>query len=288
MRLQQFLVSFLFFLVLSVASAAAAAPLPIVVSIPPQRWLAEQVGGELVRVHVLLDKARDPHSFEPTPEQIMTLFRSRLYFTVSLEFERELIRKVNESETAVRTVDVTAGIKKIPMTGHDAHDHGGHDDPHVWLDPQNLKAMAETMAAAMMQADPVNTSVYTQNLQSVSKTLTALHQDVKATLAPFSGRTFFVYHPAFGYFAKAYNLCQTAVETEGKSPSSKQLYALTAEAKKKKVKAVFIQPQLDRRNAEIIAKAIGASVETLDDLAEDVPENLRRMAEHIRSALDGE
>lgn len=275
-------------------SAALAEPLPVLVSIVPQKWLAEQVGGSLVSVHVLLDKGQDPHGLQPTPEQITTLFRSRIYFTIGLEFERELLAKIKQSEAQVRVADTSVGVKKVSMTEHEhghyelgeVHEHGGLD-PHIWLDPQNLQQMAANMATALKEADPAHAVVYAQNLQAVSKTLTALHEEIKAMLAPFKGQTFLVYHPAFGYFAKAYGLRQAAVELEGKSPTPKQLYDLISKAKQEKAKVIFVQPQFDRKNAETIAQAIGGKVAALDPMAEDVPRNLRAMAGQISSALGG-
>ncbi len=270
------------------APAAFAEQMPVLVSILPQKWLAEQVGGDLVHVDVLLAKGQEPHGMESTPEQVTALFRARLYFAIGLEFERGLLAKVEQAESNVQIVDTAAGIKKIPMTEHDGHSHEHSGlDPHVWLDPQNLQKMAAVMAAALAEADQANAAVYQENLQAVSKMLTALHEEISSKLAPFKGQSFLVFHPAFGYFAHAYGLRQEAVEVEGKSPAPKQLYALIAKAKREKVKVLFVQPQFDRKNAETIAQAIGGKVAALDSLAEDVPENLRFMAEEISSALGG-
>jgi len=272
-------------------SSAFAGPLPALVSIVPQKWLAEQVGGSLVSIHVLLDKGQDPHGLQPTPEQMTTLFRSRIYFAVGLEFEHELLRKIRQSETKVRVVDISSGIRKISMSQHEhghyeqGETHSGGLDPHVWLDPQNLQQMAANMAAALQEADPANAAAYERNLQAVSAKLTALHEEIKTMLAPFSGQALLVYHPAFGYLAKAYGLRQETVEIEGKSPAPKQLRALIAKARKDKVRVIFVQPQFDRKNAETVAKAIGGRVAFLDPMAENVPENLRFMAKEISAAL---
>lgn len=289
--LQKLLVALI--LPLLTISAALAEPLPVLVSITPQKWLAEQVGGSLVSVHVLLDRGQDPHGMQPTPEQVTTLFRSRIYCAVGLEFEHELLRKIRQSEAKVKVADVSAGIHKIAMTEHEhghyeqGETHSGGLDPHIWLDPQNLQQMAANMATALKEADPAHAAVYQQNLQAVSANLTALDKEIKTTLAPFSGQVFLVYHPAFGYFAKAYGLRQEAVEMEGKSPTPKQLYDLISKAKQEKVKVIFVQPQFDRKNAETIAQAIGGKVAALDPMAGNVPENLRFMAKEISSALSG-
>ena len=279
----------LFVLLLTCSAASASAePLPVLVSIVPQKWLAEQVGGSHVSVRALLDKGQDPHGIQPTPEQMTALFRAKIYFSIGLEFERELLAKVRQSAGGVRVADLSVGIKKIPMTGHDdhGHDHGGSGlDPHIWLDPQNLQQMAANMAAALQEADPANAAAYANNLQTVTASLAALDEELKTALAPFKGQTFLVYHPAFGYFAQACGLRQEAVETGGKSPSPRQLRSLISGAKKEKAKVVFVQPQYDRKNGETVAKAIGGRVAVLDPMAENVPENLRFMVKEISAAL---
>ncbi len=280
---------------LGFSSGAFASPLQIFVSIPPQKWLADQVGGKLVSTHVLVDRGQEPHNFEPTPKQVAALFRSQLYFTVDMEFEREISRKISQSSTSVRIFDVTRSIHKIPITGQ--KDRGGNNslaegsrhnglDPHVWLAPANLKIMATEMASSMAAVDPANKSVYELNVETVVVLLDRLDKEIQHMLAPYTGSTFYVFHPAFGYFAHAYNLNQEAVEIEGKSPSPRQLYSLVSRAKAEKVKVVFVQPQFDRKSAQAVARAIGGEVVPLDPLAEDVAGNLKIMAEKILSALN--
>ncbi len=280
---------------LGFSSGAFASPLQIFVSIPPQKWLVDQVGGNLVSSHVLVDRGQEPHNFEPTPKQVAALFRSQLFFTVDMEFERQISRKISPSSTSVQIVDVTSTIHKIPITGQ--KDRGGNSslaegsrhnglDPHVWLSPANLKIMATEMASSMAAADPANKSVYELNVETVVATLDRLDKEIQHMLAPYAGSTFYVFHPAFGYFAHAYNLYQEAVEIEGKSPSPRQLYSLISRAKAEKVKVVFVQPQFDRKSAQAVAHAIGGEVVPLDPLAEDVAGNLKIMAEKIQSALN--
>ena len=107
-------------------------------------------------------------------------------------------------------------------------------------------------------------------------------------MEPYLGATFFVYHPAFGYFADAYGLYQEPVETGGQSPTPKALTAFIENAKKEGAKVIFVQPQFDQRNAETVAKAIGGKVVPLDPLAEDVLGNLKTIADSIATALPKE
>ncbi len=279
-------------LLLLCVPAGFAAPLEVFVSIPPQKWLGDRLGGNRALTHVLVTKGRDPHTFEPSPKQIASLSRARLYFTIGLEFEKQIAQKLEQTVTGLRLVDITRGINRIAMAeeGHetreDGHQHAGLD-PHVWLSPVNLQSMAKEMAEAMAATDPENRLVYERNLKQLHIELEQLHQSIHKELDPFKGASFYVFHPSFGYFAKEYGLRQQAVEIAGKSPSPRQLSSLIGMARKDGIRIIFVQPQFDSKSAQAVARGIGGIVEALDPLAEDVTGNLKIITTKIRSALDG-
>jgi zinc transport system substrate-binding protein len=275
------------------------AAVEVFVSVPPQKWLSDTIGGELVVTRVLVDKGQDPHTFEPTPKQVAALTKARLYFAIGLEFEEQIINKIRQSSANVQIVDTSLGLEKFAMVEHhhksaaaeghhdepkDAPDHKGMD-PHVWLSPLNLKIMAAEMARALITEDPENREVYVRNLDHLAQDLEQMDKKIAHQLQPFAGSTFFVFHPSFGYFAKRYNLKQEAVELEGKSPTPRQLSVLIAAAKADGVKVIFVQPQFDPRAAQTVAAAIGGEVVPLNDLAEDVMRNLETIATKITAAL---
>ena len=300
----------------------ANAALQTFVSIPPQKWLVDRIGGDLVITSILVEKGQDPHTFEPTPQTMSRLVSASLWLTLDMEFEKELTARVSRTAPKLRIVDTTSGITKIRMVGpenehhhghevihdtaqsrhgehgsdhhrpeinhtipHNHHDHAGGYDPHVWLSPVNLIIMATAVEQALAEADPVNSASYEQNRKQVEEELTQLHQDLARILAPHKGASFYVFHPSFGYFANTYELKQYAVEVEGKTPTPRQLSRLISRAKKEGVKVIFVQPQFDSSSGQVIAQAIHGEVVPLNPLAEDVAANLRLIAERINSAL---
>ena len=100
--------------------------------------------------------------------------------------------------------------------------------------------------------------------------------------APYRGRSFYVFHPAFGYFADAYHLRQESVEIEGKSPTPRQLVRLLQQARADGVKIIFLQPQFNQQMAASIAQSLGGAVMPMDDMAYDVETNLDDVATKIR------
>ncbi len=138
--------------------------LPVFAGIPPLAYLVEQIGGDHVKVDVLVQPGQDPHTFEPTPQQILALSRAAIFFKIDMPFESVLLEKVLEGNRRLKVVDTTRGIKKRKMDAPcceaaGGHDHaqetpGGEPDPHVWLSPPLLKIQAQNIAAALGEIDP--------------------------------------------------------------------------------------------------------------------------------------
>ncbi len=271
------------------AAATAAGdpqpPLPVVVTIPPLAGLAERIGGDRLEIQVLADAGQDPHTFEPTPRQLAQIESARLLIGVGLPFEVRLVQKLHGVERGLMITDASAGILKRAMhTGH-GHDH---PDPHVWLSPVKLEAVVENIAASLKQVDPEGEARYAEGADSLKADLIRLHRELTEQLAPLKGKSLFVFHPAFGYFAEAYGMEQVAVEIEGKSPTPRQLAALIERAREQQVRAIFLQPQFDPRAAASVARAIRGAVVPLDPLARDVIANLRAMGRAVHDALSDE
>ena len=84
-------------------------------------------------------------------------------------------------------------------------------------------------------------------------------------LAPYRGRSFYVFHPGFGYFADAYGLKEAAIR--GRRPLAHAPSSFTPSIEKAKadgVTTVFIQPQY--AGAQAVADAIGGRVVTINGL----------------------
>ncbi len=275
----------LLFLVVVFVTRLQAAPLDVFVAIPPQQWLARQLGGEFVHSQVLLDQGQEPHSYEPSPRQISALFHSRLYCTMGLAFEREIVRKLRLAGGGPLIIDTTHDIKQIPIGGPSLHGTRVGLDPHVWLAPDNLKIMAGNMTEAFCRSDPQHGVDYRHRYNKLVIVLDSLDQAIHTLLDPCHGAAFYVFHPAFGYFAHAYGLRQRAIEVAGKSPGPRRLHSLIQQAVADGAKVIFVQPQFDPRSCRAIARAIGGVVIPLDPLASDVMANLRMMAESIHQAL---
>jgi zinc transport system substrate-binding protein len=269
------------------SAGAFGAALETAAGIPPAAFLVERIGGPHVRVETLIQPGQDPHSYELTPKQVQRLGRAVLYFKAGMPFEEQVLEKLRAVRPDLTVIDTARHIRRIPFdaTSEVESHHDSAEDPHVWLSPLNVKRQAAEVAAALEQADPAHAEFFRANLKKLHRELDAVHAKNLKRLKPFVGRTFYVFHPAFGYFAECYGLKQAAIEAGGKPPSPRQLREMIHRAKSDRVKVIFLQPQFNPQNAQAVARALGVEVAPLDDLKGDVIANFDDMGKKIERAL---
>jgi zinc transport system substrate-binding protein len=272
----------------SSAAGKGQGTISVFVSILPQAFFVERIGGEHVAIQVLVGPGESPATYEPTPKQMAQMAESDLYFAIGVPFETAVLPRLRDSFKDLEIVETQAGIDMTPgLTGHGHEGHeGGHLDPHVWLSPRHAKVIARNIMDALTHVDSANADDYASNLTKLVADLDETDALVARHLESFRGEEMYVFHPAYGEFAEAYGLTQVAIEVEGQSPSARQLAEMIERARTHNVKAIFIQPQFSNRMANTVAEAVGAQVVTLDPLSRNYLTNLREMAEKIRDALN--
>jgi zinc transport system substrate-binding protein len=260
------------------------APIAAIVSILPQAEFVRRVGGDRVTVETLVGAGQSPETFEPTPQQLARLASAQVYFTIGVPLEAALVPRLVRTAPALRVVDTREGVPLLAPSGT-GHGHGGATDPHIWLDPRRVPRQLETIASALAEIAPAHRALFAANRDSFAAEMEALDAELSALLAPYRGRSFYVYHPAFGYLAVAYGLQQVAVETAGREPTPRELAELIERARADGVAVLYTQPQYAARGAHAVADVIGAELVVLDDLAPRYAENLRRMGRHLAAGF---
>jgi len=279
---------------------AAGGRLNVTVSILPQKYFLERIGGEHVIVNVMAPPGADPHTYEPKPDQLVALSKAVAYFSIGVEFERAWLPRITAANSTMLMVDTAQGIERIPLAAHhDEHAEaltsaaGGAQqaaaelDPHIWTSPELARVQAQTIYAALTQVDPAHQAAYKANLDSFIADIDKLGTDIRATLAGAKSHKFMVFHPSWGYFARDFGLEQIPIEVGGQEPSAAELAALISEARANGIKIIFAQPEFSTRAAETIAREIGGQVLLIDPLAEDWLGNLRQVADTFAQVLGG-
>jgi zinc transport system substrate-binding protein len=268
----------------STAYANRSKPIPVFVSIPPQAYFVKRIGGDQVAVHILLPAGKNPATYAPAPAEISKLSKAKVYFRIGLPFETLLISRIANLSKQIKIVDTRTGINLRRMNSHDKHQKGG-SDPHIWMNPVLVKIQAEIIYNTLAALDPEGRLGYAERLNSFLIDLDTLHTSISQALRPVKGKSIFVFHPTFGYFADAYGIRQVAVEIEGKAPKGKDLSLFIKKAKKEKTQVIFVQPGFDSAAALKIAAAINGVVVQIDPLAENYIDNLKDIADKVYKGL---
>lgn len=246
----------------------------VFVSILPQAYFAEKVGGEHVQVSVLIPPGADPHTYEPTPQQMKDLARADLYLKVgTIEFEELWMNRLTGVNPEMLVIDTSQSIALID------------NDPHIWLSPDLAKLQAHSIYQALSEVDAANKSDYQRNLQAFQAEMDQLDQDIKEELKDIKHRELLVFHPAWRYFCADYGLKEIAIEKEGKEPTAQEMAQIISDAKQKGIRAVIASPQHSTHEAEAIAHDLGGEVITVDPLARDYASNLRQVARELAAVL---
>ena len=259
-----------------------------VVSIVPEATFVKAIGKDKVDVTVMVSPGSSPHTYEPKPSQMKAVAKAQLYFAIGVEFEKTWLPRFKDLNPKMKVIDLSQGIKKIPMAAHH-HEEEHHEesglDPHIWTVPENVAIIAQHIFDALASEDPQNSAYYKANLDTFLAKVKETDARIKNYLAPLpKGTTFMVFHPSWGYFAKAYGLKQLPIEIEGKNPKPRELIAVIKSAQKAHVRAIFTQPEFSDASAKIIADELHIPVIKVSPLAEDWSENLIRIAKAIAGA----
>ena len=295
-------------IIISCGPVWAKTPLPVFVSIVPQQYFVQQIGKEKVDVSVMVQPGASPATYEPKPAQMAKLSKTRLYFSIGVPFEIFWLDKIASANPDMTIVHTDKGIEKQPMGVHHHEEEGQADhhddkarteedhnhendhghaglDPHIWLSPRLVKIQAGQIFDALATADPGNKDFYTVNYNAFIKEIDALDQDLTRMLKDNAGMQFMVFHPAWGYFARDYNLKMIPIEIEGKDPKPAKLQELIKHARDEAIKVIFVQPQFSTKSAKLVAKEINGQVIPANPLALDWLDNMKKVAEQFKEVL---
>jgi zinc transport system substrate-binding protein len=249
----------------------------VVVTIEPMRYFVEAIAGDRFQVTAMTPPGASPEFYEPTPQQMIDLNTCSAYIRVgTLGFEKTKLQKVADNAPHLYVIDSSKGIHLLPHEGCCEAADGG--DPHTWMSPANAKIISRNIFKALCVIDTAGIKDYTTRLMRFEEKMDSIDAQIKTCLQGLTSRTFLVYHPALGYFARDYGLRQLSVEHDGKEPSAEHAAHLIEACKEDNVKYVFIQKEYTGKMARRIAEEIGAEVVEVNLLSYDWEKEILNIA----------
>jgi zinc transport system substrate-binding protein len=177
--------------------------------------------------------------------------------------------------------------------GHDGHehhhDHHGAEDPHFWLDPVRMKAVVPTIVEAFEKLDAAGAEGYKTRGKAVEAELDKLHAAIEAKSKAWTKKTIVTFHGSMGYYAERYGLRISAViePFPGKEPTARYMKDVLGAIEKSQAAALFSEPQLDRRPAQVIADQAKLPLFELDPIGGSTGvETYEKLLEKNTEALD--
>lgn len=261
----------------------------VAASIAPLADFSKQVGGDRVQVELLVPPGSNPHVYQVEPDQMAMLSKASVLVLngAGLEFwAKNVIDAANNPKMIViRTAD---GLKLLDHSEGD----GGGANPHVWVDPVDAIHQVEMIRDAFAKADPAYAIDYRANAARYIEQLIKLDADIRSEVATFKSRRFVAIHPTWVYFAHRYGLVEAAAieQSPGKEPSPQDIKHAIDIAKQVHAKAIFAEPQMATKAADVVAEEAGAKVVLLDafgkppsyDYIETMRGNLQAIAEALK------
>jgi zinc transport system substrate-binding protein len=256
----------------------------VAVSIVPQDTFVKAVAGDLVDTIVLVPPGNSPTNYSPSPGELEQLSQSSIYFTIGIPTETaNIIPRIGNVNKDIKIIDLAAEVNRVYP---DREFASGKRDPHIWLSPKRVQVMIDKIAKELAEIDPKNQTVYEVNAAEYKNKLEQLDDNISNIIQKAAGRTFIVYHPAFGYFADDYQLDMVTIEKDGKTATAKDIENIIDFAREQEVKIIFYQSSITSRQADTIAAEIGGHTKVLDPLAADYIENMEIMAKSFTNAIE--
>lgn len=229
------------------------------------------IGGDRIALTTLVPLGADPHSFQPTPQDMAALVDAHVIFANGFGLEAFLKPLTESPDIARRVVYVSEGITPLQHEHDEAHDEEAHEeahgeegsDPHTWFDPNNVTVWACNIRGALIALDPAHASAYRANAQAYIARLEELDAWIREQVAqiPPSNRKLVTDHTAFTYFAARYGFEQVGAVFSGystlSSPSARELAALEDAIRAQGVRAVFVGKTVNPALAQRVAQDTG-------------------------------
>jgi len=259
------------------AMTEARDPIPVVVTIPVLKDLAQQVGGPHVRVTSLLSGYENEHTYSPKPTDLVAVRKARLLLEIGMGLEVWVSSLVkNAGGRSLRVITTSQGVELI-RDDADVHEGTHHEgtagNPHIWLDPENVAIMLRHITEALIEVDPSHTAEFQTNQSAYLQRLGQLQKELSARTQRLSDRRFIAHHPAWPYLAKRFSLdiVGTIHMQAGTEPSALHLQSLIDRIRKDHIKVVASEIQLSQRLPEILARETKAHVVVLTTMPGGLP-----------------
>jgi zinc transport system substrate-binding protein len=250
--------------------------LHLALTITPLAFFVENIGGTQVEYTIMLPQGSDPHHYEPAPAALARFTGSSAIVKSGgpgLDFELNLLPKISKLAGQIKIINAGAGIDPLA------------DDPHLWLSFSSGVTIANNLTRELCLLDAEHCELYQERNRAL---IVKIERAARSAALSLQGRKtdhFLVFHPAWAYLAREFDLRQIAVEAGGKEPGPALLAQVIDRARSNGVTAIFVSPQFSKKSAETVAREIGINLISIGPLEQDWLNNLQKAVSMLSESL---
>ena len=275
-------------------SGTASANVPkVVTDIPITHSLVTRVMAGIGMPDLIVDRGASPHEYSLRPSNAASLEVADLVFWISngltpwlddalntLARNAKVIELMDAKGATVlsfregATFETHSHQHKQDEDGHDEHKHDedehatGNVDPHGWLDPYNGRIWLDVIATALSKIDPTNSDIYFANATQAKADINTVISELEATLAEFRGTNFIVYHDAYQYFEKRFDVLAAGSISLGdvSDPSPARIAEVRKKVEELGIICVFSEPQFNSELVRTVSDRVSVKTRVIDPL----------------------
>ena len=275
-------------------SGTASANVPkVVTDIPITHSLVTRVMAGIGMPDLIVDRGASPHEYSLRPSNAASLEVADLVFWISngltpwlddalntLARNAKVIELMDAKGATVlsfregATFETHSHQHKQDEDGHDEHKHDedehatGNVDPHGWLDPYNGRIWLDVIATALSKIDPTNSDIYFANATQAKADIDTVISELEETLAEFRGTNFIVYHDAYQYFEKRFDVLAAGSISLGdvSDPSPARIAEVRKIVEELGITCVFSEPQFNSELVRTVSDGVSVKTRVIDPL----------------------
>jgi len=247
------------------AGQTSSDKLSVVTSFYPMYDFACKVGGDQVSVTNLTPAGVEPHDWEPSSADMITLEKAQVFIYNGAGMEHwvdSVLSSLGNKDLIVVEASINAPFLEV------AEGSNASVDPHVWLDPEIAKTEMQNILDAFKKADSGNADYYQKNYDKYALEFDKLDEEFTSALSQVSQKNIVVAHNAFGYLCSAYGLTQVPIEglSADSEPDAARMSEIISFVSANHVKVIFFEELVSPKVAETIARETGSTTAVLNPL----------------------
>src|ERR1700686_1529080 len=253
-------------LAIAAFAAPALAVLNVFATVPEWGALAEELGGDEVKIYVATNALQDPHHVEAKPSLIARARSADLIVSTGAELEIGwlplVLQQAGNPEVqpgkpgyfeAAPFVTLLDKPTRLDRAEGDVHPAG---DPHIQTDPRNIARVAGPLSARLAELEPENAAYYQTRYKSFTEIWNAASARWEKEGTPLRAVPILVQHKGFTYLIAWLGMKEVAAlePKPGVEPTTAHLSEVLATIQRQPVKMVLRAAYQSDRASQWIAE----------------------------------